>query len=204
MAQPVPGGVAARDARSVAVELEAPLAINRWRPLYAWILAIPHWVVLYVVQIIASVCMLIAVFSILFTKRIPPGVHDWIVRSYRYTWQTYSLAGFMREEYPQWGSQGGDVDPGLDPARVTIKYADELNRWSVLYKWILAIPHYFVLTFLFLGAYFAGIVAFFAVLFTGSWPAGLRDYILGVFRWYVRVQTYILLRDDQYPPFALD
>jgi Domain of unknown function (DUF4389) len=200
--QPLPG--AAVGGRPVTAELDAPLEINRWRPLYAWLLAIPHWIVLYVVGIVAGVCQLIAFFSILFTRRIPPGVHDWIVRYYRYMWQTYSYSAFMREEYPQWGSQGGDVDPGLDPARVTIEHADELNRWAVLYKWILAIPHYFVLAFLFLGAYFAVIIGFFAVLVTGAWPAGLRDYIVNVMRWYVRVQAYVLQRDDEYPPFALD
>src|SRR5262245_1868689 len=84
--QPVPGGAGG----PVTAELDAPLEINRWRPLYAWLLAIPHWIVLYFVGIVAGVCQLIAFFSILFTKRIPPGVHDWIVRYYRYTWQTYS------------------------------------------------------------------------------------------------------------------
>src|SRR5262245_35053725 len=183
--QPAPDGAAG--GAPVAVELDSPLEINRWRPLYAWLLAIPHWIVVYVVGIVAEICMIIAVFSILFTKRIPPGVHDWITRYYRYVWQTYSYAGFMREEYQQWGSQGGELEPGLDPARLSIGHVEELNRWAVLYKWILAIPHYFVLMILFLGAWAAGIWGLFAVLFTGAWPAAPRDYILKVMRWSTRV-----------------
>lgn len=199
VAQPggVPSGV------PVDVSLDAPLEVARWRPLVAWLLAIPHFVVLYVMGIVAEICMLIAFFSVLFTKRVPPGVHGFIVRYYRYAWQVYSYMLFMRESYPEWASQAGDVDPGVDPARVTIRRADELQRWAPLYKWILAIPHFIVLMVLIIGAFLAVVIAWFAVLITGRWPEGLRNYLVGVARWSMRVNAYILLRDE-YPPFALD
>ena len=200
---PQPGAAAAAGGAPVSVALDAPLEIDRWRPLVHWLLVIPHFIVLYVVSIVASVCMLIAFFSILFTKRIPPGVHDFIIRYHRYTWQTYSYAVWMREEYPQWGSQGGDVDPAVDPARLTIRYDDELQRFAPLYKWFLAIPHYFVLAFLYIGVFIVVFIAFFAVLITGKWPEGMRDYVVKVTLWSTRVQAYILLRDE-YPPFSLD
>ena len=87
---------------------------------------------------------------------------------------------------------------------VTYPEATELNRWMPLVKWLLAIPHYFVLMFLILGAGFATFIAWFAILFTGSYPKGLFDYVVGVGRWALRVNAYaFLLVTDEYPPFTL-
>lgn len=80
----------------------------------------------------------------------------------------------------------------------------DLNRWLPLVKWLLAIPHYVVLAFLVIGAVLAIIIAWFAILFTGRYPRGLFDYVVGVGRWVLRVQAYaFLLITDEYPPFRL-
>ncbi len=80
----------------------------------------------------------------------------------------------------------------------------DLNRWLPLVKWLLAIPHYIALAFLYVGAVFAVIGAWFAILFTGRYPRGLFDYLVGVGRWQNRVIGYaFLLVTDQYPPFSL-
>jgi len=80
----------------------------------------------------------------------------------------------------------------------------DLNRWLPLVKWLAAIPHYIVLAFLGVGAVFAIIFAWFAILFTGKYPKGLFDYVVGVARWALRVQAYaFLLVTDEYPPFSL-
>jgi hypothetical protein len=88
-----------------------------------------------------------------------------------------------------------------------IDYPDveqDLNRWLPLVKWLLAIPHYIVLAVLAVGAIFAILIAWFAVLFTGRYPRGLFDYVVGVGRWGLRVQAYAyLLVTDRYPPFSL-
>ena len=79
-----------------------------------------------------------------------------------------------------------------------------MNRWLPLVKWILAIPHYFVLLFLGLGAIVAVVVAWFAILFTGTYPHSLFDYVVGVLRWTNRVNGYAFtLVTDRYPPFSL-
>jgi Domain of unknown function (DUF4389) len=73
-----------------------------------------------------------------------------------------------------------------------------------LVKWLLAIPHYIVLFFLHIGAFFAVVFAWFAILFTGRYPRGLFDYVEGVIRWNNRVTAYAyLLVTDKYPPFRL-
>ena len=71
-------------------------------------------------------------------------------------------------------------------------------------KWFLAIPHYIVLAVLGLIAIFAVVIAWFAILFTGRYPRGLFDYVVGVSRWSLRVEAYaFLLVTDRYPPFSL-
>ena len=81
-----------------------------------------------------------------------------------------------------------------------IEYPDaerDLNRWLPLVKWFLAIPHYIVLAFLYLGAIVVVIVAWFAILFTGRYPRGIFDYVEGTIRWHNRVD-----RDAGGPPVA--
>jgi hypothetical protein len=73
-----------------------------------------------------------------------------------------------------------------------------------LIKWLLAIPHFIVLWFLTIALYVVIIVGFFAVLFTGRWPDGLRDFVVGFYRWSLRVQAYYTLLVDEYPPFSLE
>lgn len=88
-----------------------------------------------------------------------------------------------------------------------IDYPDvesDLNRWLPLVKWLLAIPHYIVLLVLWLIAVLAVVIAWFAIVFTGRYPRGLFDYVVGVGRWSLRVQAYaFLLVTDRYPPFSL-
>jgi hypothetical protein len=81
---------------------------------------------------------------------------------------------------------------------------EEYNRWLPFVKWLLLIPHWFVLVFLGLGAFFALVYAWFAVLITGKFPQGVHKFVLGVYRWATRVSAYGLLMTDQYPPFSLD
>jgi hypothetical protein len=89
------------------------------------------------------------------------------------------------------------------PAAFEIGYPEELNRWLPLVKWLLVIPHFIVLFFVGIGAFFVAIYAFFAVLFTGRWPRGAFDYMLGTFRWAYRVVAYYHLMVDPYPPFSM-
>ena len=106
----------------------------------------------------------------------------------------------LRDEYPS-------VDEE-QAVQVDVPYPDvtrDLNRWLPLVKWFLAIPHYVVLIFLNLAAFVVAIVAWFAILFTGRYPRGLFDFVVGVLRWQLRVAAYaFLLTTDRYPPFSLN
>jgi len=89
------------------------------------------------------------------------------------------------------------------PAALEISYPPELNRWLPLIKWLLIIPHFIALAFIGFGALFVIVYAFFAVLFTGRWPRGAFDYLVGTFRWAFRVLAYFHLMVDPYPPFSM-
>lgn len=94
--------------------------------------------------------------------------------------------------------------PGDDPVLADCERQADYMRFMPLVKWLLAIPHYLCLIVLGIGAWFAMLFAAFAVLFTGVYPRGIFDFVVGVYRWAWRVGTYVLLMTDEYPPFSLD
>jgi Domain of unknown function (DUF4389) len=166
-------------------------------------LVIPHVVVLYVLTLVQRVVFIISFFAILFTGAMPEGLFGFNVMVLRYQWRVSSYALFMRESYPEFAFPMEPADPGTEAARVSAQAAPTLSRGLIFVKWLLAIPHYIVLFFLFIAVYVVVIVAFFVVIITGAWPEGMRTFVVGVMRWSTRVNMYILLMTDQYPPFSL-
>jgi Domain of unknown function (DUF4389) len=187
----------------VTAGLDAPLEVARWRVIGNYILAIPHLVVLYVLQLAANVLVFVAWFVVLFTGRMPPGMGNFIGGVHRYQWRVVTYALFLREQYPPFSVPSGYADPGGDPAWLQISPPEQYNRLAVLLRLIFIIPQAvfgFVLGIAFL---FAWIVAFFAVLITGRWPEGLRKFVLGFEFWGVRVNAWYALLADTYPPFSI-
>ena len=185
---------------------DPPETVANWRPLVNWLLAIPHFVVLYALNIVSEVIGLVSWFMIVFTGELPEGLANLQVMCMRYSLRTYVYAAFLKEEYPPFTFGTTPADPGDDP-RLRVDIAPQLvnrNRLTVAFRIILVIPQVIVVGILTFVAYVAVLIAFFAVLFTGRWPSGLRDFVVGVMRWGVRVQTYFLLLTDDYPPFAMD
>ena len=90
------------------------------------------------------------------------------------------------------------------PATLTFDAPERIANWRPLVNWLLAIPHLIALAFLGMAVYVLIFIGFFAVLFTGRWPAGIRDFGIGVGRWFLRANAYLLLLTDEYPPFTTD
>jgi hypothetical protein len=187
----------------VSLSFERGYDVPRWLPLVSWLLVIPHMFVMYALSVAYGVVQLICFFTILFTKSIPDGLFNFQVMVLRYQWRVTTYSTFMRNEYPPFEFPNEATDPTDDPARLSITRPAEYKRFMPLIKWLLAIPHLFVLLARGIAAAFVILISFFAVLFTGRWPQGMRDFVVGVMRWSYRVNAYVGLLVDEYPPFTL-
>jgi hypothetical protein len=186
------------------VEFNGESHITNWRPLIQWLLAIPHLLIASALRSLREILTLISLFTVLFTERIPRPLFDMIATTYRYEWRSVSYAMFMHEDYPPFDFQPASDDDGVEPHTVlSIAYPEHLNRWKPLYKWLLALPHYFVVAALVIAGFFAFIGGLFAVLFTGEYPEGIRNFLVGVYRYGLRVEAYVGLLTDTYPPFRM-
>lgn len=137
---------------------------------------------------------------IIFRQRYPRWWFDFARELTRLGARVGAYAALLTDKYP---STVEEQSVHLDIDYPEVKA--DLNRWYPLFKWFLAIPHYIVLAFLAVGAFFAVIIAWFAILFTGKYPRGLFDFVVGVGRWQLRVAAYTaLLVTDRYPPFSLN
>ena len=149
---------------------------------------------------IASGIMLAAALMILFRQVYPRWWFDFMRELSRFQTRVGAYAMLMTDQYPSTVDQ--------QTVHLELDYPDvknDLKRGMPLVKWFLAIPHYFVLVFLGIAAFFAVIFAWFAIIFTGKYPQGLFNFVLGVMRWGLRVNAYaFLLITDQYPPFSLN
>lgn len=184
---------------------DPPEQVANWRPLVNWLLAIPHFAVLYGLRVLSQVVAVLSWFAIVFTGQLPESFANLQSMWIRYEIRTYTFALFMREEYPPFGFAMTPTDGGED-SRVAVNLQPVLtdrNRVTVGFRVVLVIPHVVALALLGIASAVVSIIAFFAVLFTGSWPTGMRDFVVNVERYYVRVQTYFLMLTDEYPPFQL-
>jgi hypothetical protein len=136
---------------------------------------------------------------IIFRQRYPRWWFDFSRELARFEARVGTYAALLTDQYPSTVEEQS-VHLEIDYPNVET----DLNRYMPLVKWFLAIPHYIVLAFLGIAAFFAVILAWFAILFTGQYPKSLFDYVVGVFRWGLRVGAYaFLLVTDRYPPFSL-
>ncbi len=189
--------------------------LNRLTSFFRLIVIIPIGVILYLVSgavyrsgdesqwVVAisagGVLFLATVLMLVFKRKYPRWWFDWNMALTKFGTRVGAYLALLRDEYPS-----TDEDQAV---HIEIPYPDarkDLNRWLPLVKWLLAIPHYIVLFFLIIAAFFVVIVAWFAILFTGRYPKGMFEFVVGVMRWSLRVSAYAaLLTTDEYPPFTL-
>ena len=207
----------------LVLESEPSQQLSRWLWLVKWVLVIPHVIVLLFLWIAFFVLSVVAFFAILFTARCPRAIFDFNTGVLRWTWRVgyYSYNALGTDKFPPFTPAD---DPDY-PARLWIEYPQELSRGLVLVKWwLLALPHYLIIG-VFTGAAFAGYsqmrdndawaygsgligllvcIAGLVLLFTGRYPRGVFDLVMGMNRWVFRVGAYAGLMTDQYPPLRLD
>jgi hypothetical protein len=206
------------------LNIDYPESLNRISTLFRLIWAIPIFIILSLLTATASDTVTVITDSgevmsritrtglgitgglfvatmlmIVFRQRYPRWWFDFSLALSRFSNRVGAYMGLLTDRYP---STEADQSVHLD-----FDYPDveqDLSRWLPLVKWLLAIPHYIVLAVLAVGAVFAILIAWFAILITGRYPRALFDYVVGVGRWALRVQAYAhLLITDRYPPFSL-
>jgi hypothetical protein len=148
----------------------------------------------------AGVLFVPTLLMLLFRWKYPRWWFDWNVNLTKFGLRVGSFFALLTDVYPS-----TDEDQAVS---VGIKYPEVTKDLKVglpLVKWFLAIPHYFVLAFLGIAAFVVIIIAWFAILFTGKYPRGMFDFVVGVMRWGLRVSAYaFILVTDVYPPFSLE
>lgn len=208
----------------VRVEGSLDPDLSRWQWLFKWLLVIPHFVVLAFLWAAFALLTVVAGVAILFTGRYPKSIFEFNVGVMRWTWRVgyYSYSALGTDRYPPFTLAETDY-----PASFDVAYPERLSRGLVLVKWwLLAIPHYLIIglftsglvwwtaelgqggnTVLEIGGGLIGVlvlIAGVAILFTGRYPPGLFDLVMGLNRWVFRVLAYAALMRDEYPPFRLD
>ena len=192
------------DAYPVQYDVEYPdRPLNRVTTFFRWILIVPIAIVLGSVSgsfyVASGGLLLIGPFlMVLFRRKYPRWWFDFTQELLRFSARVSVYGGLMDDRYPSTDER--------QSVRLEIVHPEEgtLNRWLPLVKWLLALPHYVVLLFLGIGASVAVLIAWFAILFTGRYPRALFDFVVGVYRYAIRVVAYaFVLMTDEYPPFRL-
>jgi hypothetical protein len=201
---PAPYGQAALTHGAYPIEYEADFpsaGISRWRAFFQGFLLIPHLFALIFVGIGAYIAYFFAWWAIIFTRRYPRGLFNFITGTLRWATRVNSFAYLMTERYPPFSLED---DPDY-PVRARFQYPEAgIARWRPLVQYFMALPHLFVLYFVGIGAYLAMIVVWFSILFTRTFPPGLFNFIAGYQRWNLRVIAYAALTTEEYPPFGLN
>jgi hypothetical protein len=201
------------------LDIDYPERLDRFTTFFRLIWAIPIVIVISVLSAVASWTVVTAtgetvtrssggiaaglfvatMLMIVFRERYPRWWFDFAREFTRFATRVAAYLFLLTDRYPSTVEE--------QAVHLEIDYPDverDLNRWLPLVKWLLVIPHFIVLLVLWLAAIVVAVIAWFAILFTGRYPQALFDYVVGVFRWGLRVEAYaLLLVTDQYPPFSL-
>lgn len=193
------------DSRQPYQVVDSPYEVARWRPLVNWVLFIPHCVILYGLQALSRAVFLVYWVMFLFTGKLHPGMYNVMAMYERYSVRASGFLVGFSELYPPFDFA---IDPAdnnaYPPVRLNLPTVPaETVRRSAALNILKAIPLYLVFVFYAIGAIAVAFVGWFAVLFTGAWPQGMRAFLVRVANFQYRIWTYVTMVENAYPKFGL-
>jgi Domain of unknown function (DUF4389) len=197
VAVPDPAGPPSPD-YPARLEIAYPSELNRWLPLVKWLLAIPHYVVLFFLSVGAFFVLIFAFFAVLFTARFPRGAFDYLVGTVRWAYRVAAYVHLMTDAYPPFSLAD---DPNY-PVRLEVVHPERIAHWRPLVQWLLAIPYLIIASVLYWLTGILTIAAFFTVLFTKRIPRELFELMVPGLRWNLRGNVYAYFGTERYPPFV--
>ena len=184
--------------------VDSPYGLARWRPLVNWVLYLPHAIIVNALQVLSRAAFLVYWLMLVFTGKLHRGLYGVMVMHERYNARAVGFLCGFSEVYPPFDFSTDTTDnTAYAPVRLTLPPVPESVPRSAALNIVKAIPHYIVLLIYFVGAAVAALIGWFAVLFTGRWPRGLRDFLVRVSNYYYRVWTYVTMVENAYPKFGL-
>jgi hypothetical protein len=180
------------------VDIDYPDHLSRLLIFVKWLLAIPHYIVLWVLGIGAYVVLIVSWFAVIITGSYPQGMFNYLVGFERWRVRVSAYLFLQTDAYPPF-TMADDRDY---PVRVEIDYPERIARWRPLVHWLLVIPAAIGAVVIGIAAFFAWIIAWFAILITGRYPQGLWDVVTIAIRWFTRVTIFEFWMTEAYPPFV--
>lgn len=183
-----------------SLDVDPPQMQNRLSVLLRILYAIPLFIMAAVLGVVAYVMTIIAWFVVLFTGKYPAGMASFVANAIGFGARTTGYMYLLTDKYPAFALEG---DSSYAIRASITPQIEGRNRVTVFFRIIMAIPHLIIVSALGYAMEVVGFIAWLIALFTGQVPPGLHNFIAGYVRWNMRMQTYLALLTDEYPPFSL-
>ncbi len=202
MNQTMGGGPPAPSGEMLVVN--SPYEVANWRPLVHWLMYIPHYIVIYILNFVAGFIFVLYWLTLIFTGRLHRGMYGLLIMFQRYETRAGAFLIGFTEQYAPFDFDTGTTDNGIyPPIRLNVPEPPESTSRVAALNWILAFPHYIVMAVYGIAAMFVLVIGWFAVLFTGAWPHGMRDFLVKFGNYYMRIWVYVAMVETKYPKFGI-
>jgi hypothetical protein len=187
------------------IDVQTPETFDRWRPIGQPVLAIPHLIISAAFNSLSGSIAVVSWFAIIFTGKLPEGLANLQVMLLRYSTRAELYAGFLYSAYPPFDFTVVANEPGGSPVLLDVRpELENRDRLRVGLRIFWIIPAMLFALVIAVVGLVCWIGAFFAVLFTGKWPAGLRSWVMKLVRVSTRLNAYAFMLTDRYPPYSTD